>query len=140
MEVWKQGCYLCEMRRVTKAGLKVILAAPFYLDLPIPTHSWHRYYSVRPLAFTGQNMCANTNNRVKRLMCCALLWFALYRHLCLKCVIAGYFIYLSLCNRIYTCTHIMIYCKTIFSVKMYNWQYLLFFIFDNNNTKVILVY
>ncbi|KAI2648223.1 Beta-hexosaminidase subunit alpha [Labeo rohita] len=45
VEVWKQGCYLCEMRRVTKAGLKVILAAPFYLDLPIPTHSWPRYYN-----------------------------------------------------------------------------------------------
>uniref|UniRef100_A0A9J7X8J3 Beta-hexosaminidase n=1 Tax=Cyprinus carpio carpio TaxID=630221 RepID=A0A9J7X8J3_CYPCA len=53
VEVWKQGCYLCKMRRVTKAGLKVILAAPFYLDLPIPTHSWARYYNVRPLAFRG---------------------------------------------------------------------------------------
>ncbi|XP_056308299.1 beta-hexosaminidase subunit alpha isoform X3 [Danio aesculapii] len=51
VEVWKQGCYLCEMRRVTKAGLKVILAAPFYLDLPIPTQNWARYYGVRPLAF-----------------------------------------------------------------------------------------
>ncbi|XP_077067380.1 beta-hexosaminidase subunit alpha isoform X3 [Siphateles boraxobius] len=58
VEVWKQGCYLCEMRRVTKAGLKVILAAPFYLDLPIPTHSWARYYIIRPLAFRGQNMSA----------------------------------------------------------------------------------
>ncbi|XP_043084670.1 beta-hexosaminidase subunit alpha isoform X3 [Puntigrus tetrazona] len=53
VEVWKQGCYLCKMRRVTKAGLKVILAAPFYLDLPIPTHSWARFYNVRPLAFRG---------------------------------------------------------------------------------------
>uniref|UniRef100_A0A8C1YKS3 Beta-hexosaminidase n=1 Tax=Cyprinus carpio TaxID=7962 RepID=A0A8C1YKS3_CYPCA len=53
VEVWKQGCYLCEMRRVTKAGLKVILATPFYLDLPIPTHSWARYYIVRPLDFRG---------------------------------------------------------------------------------------
>ncbi|KAL6474247.1 hypothetical protein MHYP_G00178080 [Metynnis hypsauchen] len=51
VEVWKGGCYLCEVRRVTKAGLKVILAAPFYLDLPGPTHNWARYYNVRPLAF-----------------------------------------------------------------------------------------
>ncbi|TRY95334.1 hypothetical protein DNTS_034097 [Danionella cerebrum] len=56
VEVWKQGCYLCEMRRVTKAGLKVVLAAPFYLDLPIPTHSWARYYNVRPLAFLGDDL------------------------------------------------------------------------------------
>uniref|UniRef100_A0AAR2JL06 Beta-hexosaminidase n=1 Tax=Pygocentrus nattereri TaxID=42514 RepID=A0AAR2JL06_PYGNA len=53
VEVWKGGCYLCEMRRMTKAGLKVILAAPFYLDLPGPTHNWARYYNVRPLAFKG---------------------------------------------------------------------------------------
>uniref|UniRef100_A0A8B9JKK2 Beta-hexosaminidase n=1 Tax=Astyanax mexicanus TaxID=7994 RepID=A0A8B9JKK2_ASTMX len=53
VEVWKGGCYLCEVRRVTKAGLKVILAAPFYLDLPGPTHNWARYYNVRPLAFKG---------------------------------------------------------------------------------------
>ncbi|XP_055048248.2 beta-hexosaminidase subunit alpha isoform X2 [Misgurnus anguillicaudatus] len=59
VEVWKQGCYLCEMRRVTKAGLKVILAAPFYLDLPIPTHSWARYYMIRPLAFRGQIISTN---------------------------------------------------------------------------------
>ncbi|XP_028814759.1 beta-hexosaminidase subunit alpha isoform X3 [Denticeps clupeoides] len=51
VEVWKWGCYLCEVRRVTKAGLKVILASPWYLDLPGPTHDWARYYNVRPLAF-----------------------------------------------------------------------------------------
>uniref|UniRef100_A0AAY4DCA8 Beta-hexosaminidase n=1 Tax=Denticeps clupeoides TaxID=299321 RepID=A0AAY4DCA8_9TELE len=53
VEVWKWGCYLCEVRRVTKAGLKVILASPWYLDLPGPTHDWARYYNVRPLAFKG---------------------------------------------------------------------------------------
>lgn len=54
VEVWKQGCYLCEVRRVTKAGLRVILASPWYLDLPGPTHNWARYYTVWPLAFKGQ--------------------------------------------------------------------------------------
>ncbi|XP_047453212.1 beta-hexosaminidase subunit alpha isoform X4 [Mugil cephalus] len=51
VEVWKEGCYLCEVRRVAKAGLKVILASPWYLDLPGPTHNWARYYTVWPLAF-----------------------------------------------------------------------------------------
>uniref|UniRef100_A0A667Y372 Beta-hexosaminidase n=1 Tax=Myripristis murdjan TaxID=586833 RepID=A0A667Y372_9TELE len=53
VEVWREGCYLCEVRRVTKAGLKVILASPWYLDLPGPTHDWVRYYTVWPLAFKG---------------------------------------------------------------------------------------
>ncbi|KAK2834449.1 hypothetical protein Q7C36_015150 [Tachysurus vachellii] len=53
VEVWKRGCYLCKVRQVAKAGLKVILAAPFYLDLPGPTHNWVRYYKVRPLSFKG---------------------------------------------------------------------------------------
>uniref|UniRef100_A0A3Q3B9L9 Beta-hexosaminidase subunit alpha n=1 Tax=Kryptolebias marmoratus TaxID=37003 RepID=A0A3Q3B9L9_KRYMA len=53
VEVWKQGCYLCEVRRVAKAGLRVILASPWYLDLPGPTHNWARYYTVWPLAFKG---------------------------------------------------------------------------------------
>ncbi|KAF7663274.1 hypothetical protein LDENG_00215050 [Lucifuga dentata] len=55
VEVWREGCYLCEVRRVTKAGLRVILASPWYLDQPGPTHDWARYYTVRPLHFKGQN-------------------------------------------------------------------------------------
>lgn len=56
VEVWKDGCYLCEVRRVAKAGLRVILASPWYLDQPGPTHDWARYYTVWPLAFKGQNI------------------------------------------------------------------------------------
>lgn len=54
VEVWKHGCYLCEVRKVVKAGLRVILASPWYLDQPGPTHNWARYYTVWPLAFKGQ--------------------------------------------------------------------------------------
>uniref|UniRef100_A0A8C9TJM5 Beta-hexosaminidase n=1 Tax=Scleropages formosus TaxID=113540 RepID=A0A8C9TJM5_SCLFO len=32
VEVWKAGCYMCEVRRVTAAGVRVILASPWYLD------------------------------------------------------------------------------------------------------------
>ncbi|XP_040926984.1 beta-hexosaminidase subunit alpha isoform X2 [Betta splendens] len=53
VEVWRDGCYLCEVRRVVKAGLQVILASPWYLDQPGPTHNWARYYTVWPLAFKG---------------------------------------------------------------------------------------
>ncbi|XP_068169794.1 beta-hexosaminidase subunit alpha [Antennarius striatus] len=53
VEVWKEGCYHCEVYRVTKAGLRVILASPWYLDQPGPTHNWARYYTVWPLAFGG---------------------------------------------------------------------------------------
>ncbi|XP_008275047.1 beta-hexosaminidase subunit alpha isoform X2 [Stegastes partitus] len=53
VEVWREGCYLCEVRRVVKAGLRVILASPWYLDQPGPTHNWARYYTVWPLAFKG---------------------------------------------------------------------------------------
>lgn len=54
VEVWREGCYLCEVRKVVKAGIRVILASPWYLDLPGPTHNWARYYTVWPLAFKGQ--------------------------------------------------------------------------------------
>ncbi|XP_070687063.1 beta-hexosaminidase subunit alpha [Pempheris klunzingeri] len=53
VEVWRGGCYLCEVRKVTKAGLRVILASPWYLDQPGPTHNWAPYYTVWPLAFKG---------------------------------------------------------------------------------------
>uniref|UniRef100_A0A665W9U1 Beta-hexosaminidase n=1 Tax=Echeneis naucrates TaxID=173247 RepID=A0A665W9U1_ECHNA len=53
VEVWRAGCYLCEVRKVAKAGLRVILASPWYLDQPGPTHDWARYYTVWPLAFKG---------------------------------------------------------------------------------------
>ncbi|KAG5848577.1 hypothetical protein ANANG_G00099930 [Anguilla anguilla] len=53
VEVWRGGCYLCKMRKVTRAGLRAILASPWYLDQPGPTHDWSPYYNVRPLAFTG---------------------------------------------------------------------------------------
>ncbi|KAJ8271973.1 hypothetical protein COCON_G00108320 [Conger conger] len=53
VEVWRGGCYLCEVRKVTQAGLRAILASPWYLDQPGPTHDWSRYYNVRPLAFMG---------------------------------------------------------------------------------------
>uniref|UniRef100_A0A8C6WGZ4 Beta-hexosaminidase subunit alpha n=1 Tax=Neogobius melanostomus TaxID=47308 RepID=A0A8C6WGZ4_9GOBI len=53
VEVWKQPCYMCKVRRATKAGLRVILAAPWYLDLPGPTHNWAPFYTVRPLNFKG---------------------------------------------------------------------------------------
>lgn len=57
VEVWREGCYLCEVRRVAKAGLRVILASPWYLDKPGPTHNWARYYTVWPLAFKGKERC-----------------------------------------------------------------------------------
>ncbi|KAK7877019.1 hypothetical protein WMY93_032276, partial [Mugilogobius chulae] len=57
VEVWRQPCYLCKMRRATKVGLRVILAAPWYLDQPGPTHNWAPFYNVRPLNFKGQNEC-----------------------------------------------------------------------------------
>uniref|UniRef100_A0A3B4U0G6 Beta-hexosaminidase n=1 Tax=Seriola dumerili TaxID=41447 RepID=A0A3B4U0G6_SERDU len=53
VEVWRQGCYLCEVRKVAKAGIRVILASPWYLDQPGPTHNWAHYYTVWPLAFKG---------------------------------------------------------------------------------------
>ncbi|XP_055011203.1 beta-hexosaminidase subunit alpha isoform X2 [Boleophthalmus pectinirostris] len=55
VEVWRSSCYLCKMRRATRAGLRVILAAPWYLDLPGPTHHWTPFYNVRPLNFKGQS-------------------------------------------------------------------------------------
>ncbi|XP_063053456.1 beta-hexosaminidase subunit beta-like [Engraulis encrasicolus] len=56
VQVWKAECYLCKLRKVTKAGLRAILSAPWYLDLPGPTHDWARHYNVRPLAFMGQSL------------------------------------------------------------------------------------
>nr|XP_023008256.2 beta-hexosaminidase subunit alpha isoform X2 [Maylandia zebra] len=76
VEVWREGCYLCEVRRVVKAGLRVILASPWYLDQPGPTHNWARYYTVWPLAFKGQNM---------KTVCCAEL--KIFKLLCV-CVCA----------------------------------------------------
>ncbi|KAL4658709.1 beta-hexosaminidase subunit alpha-like [Arapaima gigas] len=53
VEIWRGGCYMCEVRKMTAAGVRVILASPWYLDQPRPIHEWSHYYTVRPFAFMG---------------------------------------------------------------------------------------
>jgi len=52
VEVWKGG-YQAELKKVTSAGLKTILAAPWYLDYISYGADWRKYYSVEPLNFNG---------------------------------------------------------------------------------------
>ena len=52
VEVWKGG-YQSEMTTVTKMNLKVILAAPWYLDYISYGSDWKKYYAAEPLDFNG---------------------------------------------------------------------------------------
>uniref|UniRef100_A0AAY4DFY7 Beta-hexosaminidase n=1 Tax=Denticeps clupeoides TaxID=299321 RepID=A0AAY4DFY7_9TELE len=53
VEVWKWGCYLCEVRRVTKAGHRVLLSAPWYINHISYGQDWRNSYTVQPQNFSG---------------------------------------------------------------------------------------
>ena len=53
VEVWKNP-YPSELYNVTKAGLRAILAAPWYLDYISYGSDWRKYYVIEPLSFNGK--------------------------------------------------------------------------------------
>jgi len=56
IEVWKGG-EKDELAKVTAAGLKTILASPWYLDYISYGKDWSNYYKEEPLNFNGENIC-----------------------------------------------------------------------------------
>jgi len=53
IDVWKGGDWQAEMARVTAAGFKSVLSAPFYLNVISYGMDWSKYYQVEPANFTG---------------------------------------------------------------------------------------
>nr|XP_003229352.1 PREDICTED: beta-hexosaminidase subunit alpha isoform X1 [Anolis carolinensis] len=55
IHVWKQndGTYPDETARVTKAGYRALLSAPWYLNIISYGQDWVKIYEVEPLAFEG---------------------------------------------------------------------------------------
>jgi hexosaminidase len=53
IEVWKGG-EKDELAKVTAAGLKAILASPWYLDYISYGNDWVKYYNEEPLNFNGK--------------------------------------------------------------------------------------
>uniref|UniRef100_A0A8D0BF02 Beta-hexosaminidase n=1 Tax=Salvator merianae TaxID=96440 RepID=A0A8D0BF02_SALMN len=53
VEVWIGFLYQEELRKVTSAGHRAILAAPWYLDIISYGQDWKKYYSVEPQDFFG---------------------------------------------------------------------------------------
>ena len=52
IEVWKED-EQNELSRVTAAGMKAILASPWYLGYSLYGSDWHRHYNQEPLNFNG---------------------------------------------------------------------------------------
>uniref|UniRef100_A0A8C6SJI2 Beta-hexosaminidase n=1 Tax=Neogobius melanostomus TaxID=47308 RepID=A0A8C6SJI2_9GOBI len=55
LHIWKgvPFSYQKELAQITKAGKKVILAAPWYINHISYGQDWRNYYTVQPLNFTG---------------------------------------------------------------------------------------
>nr|XP_040018075.1 beta-hexosaminidase subunit alpha isoform X1 [Gasterosteus aculeatus aculeatus] len=55
LHIWKgtPASYQAELSRMTKAGMKVLLAAPWYINHISYGQDWHQYYNVQPLDFPG---------------------------------------------------------------------------------------
>jgi len=53
IEVWKSGEWH-ELSAVTAAGLKAVLASPWYLSQIAYGANWVKYYHVEPLSFNGR--------------------------------------------------------------------------------------
>jgi len=55
VQVWieyRNGGWRREMSKVTKAGYRAILSAPWYLE-GVRTEGWRKYYETEPLDFDG---------------------------------------------------------------------------------------
>ncbi|KAL6106704.1 hexa [Pungitius sinensis] len=55
LHIWKgnPASYRAELSRMTKAGMKVLLAAPWYINHISYGQDWREYYNVQPLDFPG---------------------------------------------------------------------------------------
>ncbi|KAM8892826.1 beta-hexosaminidase subunit alpha isoform 1-T1 [Spinachia spinachia] len=55
LHIWKgkPASYQAELSRMTKAGMKVLLAAPWYINHISYGQDWREYYNVQPLDFPG---------------------------------------------------------------------------------------
>lgn len=53
LHIWKGTGYKAELSRITKAGMRVVLAAPWYINHIAYGQDWHNSYTVQPLNFSG---------------------------------------------------------------------------------------
>ncbi|KAM6926229.1 beta-hexosaminidase subunit alpha [Lycodopsis pacificus] len=55
LHIWKgiPASYKAELSRMTKAGMRVLLAAPWYINHISYGQDWRDYYNVKPLNFSG---------------------------------------------------------------------------------------
>ncbi|XP_069564829.1 beta-hexosaminidase subunit alpha isoform X1 [Brachyistius frenatus] len=55
LHIWKgePASYQDELSRITKAGMRVLLAAPWYINHISYGQDWRNYYTVQPQNFTG---------------------------------------------------------------------------------------
>ncbi|GAA6221384.1 beta-hexosaminidase subunit alpha-like [Lates japonicus] len=55
LHIWKglPEVYQTELSRITKAGKRVLLAAPWYINHISYGQDWHNYYTVQPQNFSG---------------------------------------------------------------------------------------
>uniref|UniRef100_A0A3Q0R268 Beta-hexosaminidase n=1 Tax=Amphilophus citrinellus TaxID=61819 RepID=A0A3Q0R268_AMPCI len=55
LHIWKgdPASYEAELSRITKAGYRVLLAAPWYINHISYGQDWRNYYTVQPLNFSG---------------------------------------------------------------------------------------
>ncbi|XP_032379706.1 beta-hexosaminidase subunit alpha [Etheostoma spectabile] len=55
LHIWKgtPASYKEELSRMTKAGMRVLLAAPWYINHIAYGQDWRNYYTVQPLNFSG---------------------------------------------------------------------------------------
>lgn len=55
LHIWKglPASYAAELSAITKAGYRVLLAAPWYINHISYGQDWRNYYTVQPLNFSG---------------------------------------------------------------------------------------
>ncbi|XP_030586717.1 beta-hexosaminidase subunit alpha isoform X1 [Archocentrus centrarchus] len=55
LHIWKgdPASYEAELSRITKAGYRVLLAAPWYINHISYGQDWRNYYTIQPLNFSG---------------------------------------------------------------------------------------
>ncbi|XP_054475686.1 beta-hexosaminidase subunit alpha [Anoplopoma fimbria] len=53
LHIWKGAGYRTELSRMTKAGMRVVLAAPWYINHISYGQDWRVSYNIQPLNFSG---------------------------------------------------------------------------------------
>lgn len=79
LEIWKGEKYQAELSRMTQAGHRVLLSAPWYINHISYGQDWRNSYAVQPQNFSGvwSSMLCWAQTLSSACTCCVILKYSI---------------------------------------------------------------